>query len=236
MMFPAHPLTLLPRGTHRWQRKLAALALALALLPVGSHAQRRDTLVLQGHPFLLAEMEEDQGDLSVRAVHLVRIQQPHAKWLLKHVVHSESQDCNSSAYEFGAYATTDSSITFYTLWLHTSQALADVCGVRKQTYAVTETGRVHAATALLWVKAGPMHPCLADLTTSQEDWWQGEPSREARTDRRLFVQCMEQELGGRFVLGSEREALIQEVQEALQRQVQVVEKETTGLFELMRCF
>jgi hypothetical protein len=205
-------------------------------MPEGAIAQQRDTVRIQGHDFLLAETDESDEDVSKLVVNLVRIQQPASKWLLRHTLRETWSDCNSSAYELGAYSVSDSTFTFYTAWVHTSQALASVCGVRKQVYAVSQKGKVAEVSNVLWAYVHAGHPCLADLTTDQENWFRSNSSREERTDGKLFMHCMEQELGGRFVTGDEKEALVQECRTALKKQLAAVEKENAGLLELVKCF
>jgi hypothetical protein len=199
-------------------------------------AQIRDTVEVQGIKFLFAETTDEVDGIESQVINLVRLGQNGAKWLLKHTLHSESPDCNSLEVELGTYAVTDSSIVFYSVWMYSENALAGVCGVRKQVFHVAPNGRVNPGPSLFWVSVGPQHPCLQGLESSQEAMFETVPSEKEHEDGLLFRECIETEFQGDMLLGVAKDRLVSEVSEALRKPIAKIFKKYGGLVKFVKCF
>ncbi len=199
-------------------------------------SQIRDTVEIQGTKFMFAETKDEVEGVESQVINLVRLGQNGAKWLLKHTLHSESPDCNSLEVELGTYAVTDSSIVFYSAWMYSENAMAGVCGVRKQLFRVSPNGKVSPGPSLFWVSVGPQHPCLQGLESSQEAMFEPLPSQKEHEDGLLFRECIETEFQGDMLLGVAKDRLVSEVSEALQKPIAKTFKKYGGLVEFVQCF
>ena len=199
-------------------------------------SQIRDTVEIQGTKFMFAETKDEVEGVESQVINLVRLGQNGAKWLLKHTLHSESPDCNSLEVELGTYAVTDSSIVFYSAWMYSENAMAGVCGVRKQVFRVAPNGRVNLVPSLFWVSVGPQHPCLQGLETSQDAMFGPVPSQKEHEDGLLFRECIETEFQGDILLGVAKDRLVSEVSEALRKPIAKVLRKYDGLMEFVKCF
>jgi hypothetical protein len=215
-------------------RYLLFLAVLLAF-PAFGMAQLRDTVQIHGHTFLFAETTEEDNGEEIQVINLVRVDPLSSKWLLKHTLHAEFPDCNSIEMELGTYVVSDSGVTFYSAWMYTSNALAGVCGFRKQVYAVNPQGRVKPGPTLIWMEVGPMHTCLQGLESDQGAMFDAHPSKLALSERRLFEECMVSEFGGRFVDGGERELLIRETKAALAKEIEAAYEVESERMQFISC-
>ncbi|MEY3444742.1 MAG: hypothetical protein RLZZ519_3023 [Bacteroidota bacterium] len=218
---------------------LRKLLLMMALgcgWPAFACSQIRDTVEIQGVKFLFAETTDEVDGVESQVINLVRLGQNGAKWLLKHTLHAESPDCNSFEVELGGYTVTDTNIVFYTAWMYTNNAMAGVCGVRKQVFRVQANGKVDPGPSLFWVSVGPQHPCLQGIESTQEAIFKPLPSRQEHEDLLLFLQCVETEFQGDILLGVAMDSLIQEVTHALRKPMARVLKKYDGLMEFVKCF
>lgn len=201
----------------------------LAVVPLFAVGQIRDTVSIRGFKFLFAETTLELQDEKIQEINLVRLDPGSSKWLLKHTLHQESADCNSVQAELGGYHVTDTSIVFYTVWMSSTQAMAGISGVRKQTYEVTATGKVRSGPCVLWVECGPQHPCIRDLSSGIDDLFGPSPSRKQVAEQKLYMHCMEAELGGKFAMWKDKQSLVTEGWTALEREIRQLRKRYEGL-------
>jgi hypothetical protein len=219
--------------TFSYTRHLGLLLLCFGCaLPL---VAQRDTIQIRGQAFVLVTEEVVGNDDLQRQVHLLRLEGGRAKWLLRHTLLAESADCNSIALELGGYAVSDTGITFYTTWMHTAQALAGVCGVRKQDYRITDQGRLVQGERRCWVWLASAHPCLQGLESSQEAMLSELVPASVAADRRVFVACLEQEFGAQVASVSQRDALKQAVEAALATSTALAMRRQTEDLKWMLC-
>ena len=192
---------------------LTLLALPSAVLP----AQQRDTLLIAGHSyeFVTSTESEENGSGDTYITGVVRLDGGR-KWLKTIRLEQTSYDCNSVDLELGSYTLADTVLTVYTLWGHSSLAIAGVEGMRVSRFAFTAQGSLRLLDSRMALTPASMHQSLEGLAFHDPTTRKAGSTAEERRDQATFLRRLEAEYQSTQVDGAERTALAQEIPAALE--------------------
>lgn len=140
------------------------------------------------------------------------------KFMLKHVYDAGVGDCNSVQYEIGDHTWSGDTLLLYTYWLHEGDPTGKKWGAKLARYYWNcQAHTLTRLNAVLYIEEQG-EPGFEPLSKEEMT------CRECVQERENYKQKMARAQKGRFVIGAEARALIQQTQTFLYTRIQTIEK------------
>ncbi len=193
------------------------LLIIFSLLTLISYGQNKSITINNFQFTFKTIVEKNEDGDSIKKVEVFRDKTK----LLSHTINEINGDCNSEAVELGNYDSTDSTIVFYSYWARAGDAPVSPYGVRKQLYKVNQTGKLFLAKSEIYIE------------TSRQGWEDNKgieflfsPPKNDLEKKELkdYINEVEKNYTAKFVLGTDKDLLFEEVKTKLKKQIQKATK------------